>query len=179
MKTFKFLILVLIIASLSNCAWLKGGDRTPSPVKLYNDKQQKTAGGNVVSSKSGVSTPFLAATDRAIYEVTEDAKAIYGNAEFLQDYGKWVVYVVPDCELSPEMRTRSFRVNGILAAEWVPNPSLKAYVVCESNVIDEDLKNALRYGPEHVILRWVDWDTFERTMKPEDHIHPLIPTRPN
>lgn len=178
MKRILTAILLIAVLNLTGCAWLKGGDRTPSPVKLYNDKQQRTAGGNVVASKNGVNMAFLAAVDRAIFEVTEDAKAIYGDAEFLRERGGYVVYALPDCELSLEQRLRSFRVNGILAAEWVPNPAVKAYVVCEVQTVDAELEQALRYGPEHIILRAVHWDRFIETMDACCHAHPLIPPRP-
>lgn len=171
--TMKFAIVILAALILSGCGWIKGGDKGGAQMpKLYNDWTRRTPMGNAIAAKDELPLWWLIEVDSAIYRVHEDAKLIYGNRPELATTG-YLVYVLPGCTLSPEQRTRSFRVNGILAAEWVPNPDVRAYVVCDAPVPDADLRNALRYGPEHIILKAVDPDRYEAT-KVHGPPHPLI-----
>lgn len=173
-KWIIYFLLILTAICGCSCDWIRGGDRTPPPVKVYNDQQQRTPMGNIVASKNGVTQSFIAATDAAIFKVVEDAKTIYGNQPFLTPTN-YLIYAIPDCTLSPVYRTRSFTVNGILAAEYVASHETRAYVVCEVDTPDTDLRNALRYGPEHIILFNVDYDKWNVTKDACCHIHPLLP----
>lgn len=173
MKPILSFLLCLIVAGGSACGWLKGGDKNASPVKVYNNHQQRTPLGNIVASRDGVTAAFIGAVDTAIYRVTEDAKLIYGNHPFLTPTN-YLIYAIPDCTLSPVYRTRSFTVNGILAAEYVASHETRTYVVCEADTPDADLRNALRYGPEHIILFNVDYDKWNQTKDACCHHHPLI-----
>ena len=174
-------------------------------VKTFSDVRQQTPSGAVIFSQSGVSDDFQAAADEELARLFDDARSLgYQNNLNFSDY---TIFVQPDCELSPEQRLRSIPVVGEAApgtlsyddTPWDhdPRPNFfriyapemviveadgfisNKYVVCAApDGVDAELREALRNGPEHIILKRNDEPEFQRTWLHINGIaHPVIVPR--
>lgn len=196
--------LVLILCLAAWCGFgFKGCAKKINPaneplLRVFSDVTERTTKGILIASQTGVSSEFKEAADQELEKLFDDARALgYTNDLNFSDY---TVYVLPNCQLSPEQHTRSFLIRAdsydgsiydqdarpgfgkVFAAEMViagPFGQItNEYVVCDAAAgVDEELRNALRYGPEHIILKRNDEAEFQRTWYHGNGIsHPLIPS---
>lgn len=49
------------------------------------------------------------------------------------------------------------------------------YIVCRPPAVDQEFRNAVRFGPEHLLFYWNDRGKFEATKIHQSGGHPLIP----
>lgn len=200
MKKNLILILLILVAILG--AGCKKDKKKPEPLlTVYSDVQERTPAGALVASKSGVTEAFKQAVDQELSILFADSSALgYVNKLNHADY---VIYAYPDCTLSPETQTPSFKIRAdnydgtqfdtdprpgiayIYAAELVVKQQinlaewtvLPQYVVCYYAEPDQTSRNAIRYGPEHIIL-FYNW--LGKYLETETHVssgHPLIEPR--
>lgn len=196
---YKLLILVIGIAILSSCAWLKGGNRNddiPDIVVYSNVQQRRTPNSPMVASKDGVSDEYLRWIDESMQNLSLDIVA--QNRQHNINPKDMVIYALHTCVLSPELRTPSFLIRAdsydgteydqdsrpgigkIYAAEYVityGDMLSNSWIICQSN--DENyVKNAARYGYEHKFLYDFYRDEHEATkFHQSGNGHPLIPNR--
>lgn len=195
----KIFLIFILFAFLSACG---GNDSFNDPLlKVYSDVQERTRGGALIASQSGVSSELKGAIDEELLRLFRDARTRnYQNDISPADY---TIYVLPDCTLSPESGSRSFLIRAdsydgtefdqdtrpgigkIFAAELVITDGFgnltNSYVVCNAPSADAEFRNAVRYGAEHIVLKRNDEAEYERTKFHGFGIssHPLIPSVPN
>ena len=191
----KYLAILLFLA-VSGFGFKACKKDAPEPiVKVYADVQERTPRGVLIASQTGVSDVFKSVVDEELERLFADAGAL--NYVSTVNHSDYVLYAVPNCQLSPVSRTRSFLIRAdvydgtiydqdpkagvgrIYAAELVAGDGrggiADAYVVCDTPTVDQDLRDAIRFGPEHIILKRNNEGEFWRTWYHGNGIaHPLI-----
>ena len=196
MRNFKTILLIVVLAFAAfgfKCN-KNGGSNNEPIITVYSQTQQRTPKGALVASLSGVRPEFLEAVDEELTEVFRDVAG--RNYTSAISHSEYVIYALHNCVLSPESQTRSFLIRAdaydgtiydqdprpgigkIYAAEMVladGNAIRTQYIVCDTPQVDGDLRDALRYGPEHILLYFNDRAEFDRTWFHGNGIsHPLI-----
>ena len=196
-RIFIFFLLVLTL-----CFGFKGCGKKINPaneplLKVYSDVKETSPRGINFDSQAGVSDELKIAADESLDVLFNDSRAQgYTNNLNFSDY---TIYILPDCVPSPVTQTRSFLIRadsydgtiydqdartGIgktFAAEMVivePNGFItNEYVVCSAASADQEFRNAVRYGAEHIILKRNNEQEFQRTWFHGGGIgHPIIPS---
>ena len=197
-------IFIFLLITVTFCFGFKGCNKSKFSssseplVQVYSNVKESSPRGIHIASRSGVSADFKNAADEELDKLFYDSRALgYTNNLNFSDY---TIYVLPDCQITPVNHGRAFLVRAdsydgsiydqdprtghgkIFAAEMVivePNGFISnEYIVCDApGGVDEELRNAIRYGPEHIILKRNDEAEFQRTWYHGNGIgHPLIPS---
>lgn len=192
----QIIITIFIILAVTGAAvyWLKFR-KAKIDFKVYSDRQERTVKGVLVCSKSGVSNELKAAIDEEFMKLFNDIRHLgYQNGV---DFN-YVIYILHDFILSPESGTRCFkiraddyngtvfdqnpdpRVGEILAAEMVINNNMgdltNSYVVCLPPNVDNEFRDAVRFGLEHLLAYRNSPELYEATkFHGNGSGHPIYP----
>ena len=202
-KFIVFLFIVCAFGfGFKGCSKKSGSNSAPKMTVYCNSEQQSAPDAVKICSKSGVSEELVKASNEELQKLIVDvAGRNYTRGTTPSEY---TIFISDTCNLSPESKTRSFLVDGgsaydgssfdyynpkganvkdgasqIYAAELVivdglNNPT-NSYIVCNTQSLDAEYRNASRYGAEHIILFWNDTAEFQRTAIHNEFGHPIIP----
>lgn len=194
----KTLILLLAVLFCAAFPAVKCNKNNEPILTVYSNVQERTNGGALVASQSGVSDELKRAIDEELTRLFADVAPLRYTT--MLSHSDYIIYVLPNCALSPESRTRSFLIRAdsydgtiydqdprpgvgkIYAAEYVITNGRgdisNSYVVCNAPTADADFRNAIRYGPEHILAYFNDRAYYEFTKFHGNGVnHPLyLPT---
>lgn len=197
-KIFIFLLILCVGVLGFKCNKGKFNKSSEPLVQVYSNVKETSPRGILIASRSGVSQEFKTAADEELDRLFYDSRAL-GYTKNLE-FSDYTLYVLPDCQITPVDKGRAFLIRAdsydgtiydqdprpgrgkIFAAEMVivePNGNISnEYIVCDApNGVDDELRNAIRYGPEHIILKRNDEAEFKRTaFHGNGGGHPLIPS---
>jgi len=177
----KKLLLTIILLSFV-CFGFKCNFKNEPELQVFSNVQERTGQGVLVASRSGVSAELKQAIDYELTRLFADVSPL-GYSQKMT-HAEYVVYVLPNCVLSPVSQTRGFLIRAdsydgtifdqdpkpgvgrIYAAEYVifdGNRPSTSYVVCDAPTADADFRNAVRFGPEHILAFNNDRNYYEAT----------------